>query len=221
MKNEALFYQRSHRLPCTNSFVHLKQIISQTIQIFSEAAGVFIKTNRKHVSCDMNLNLRFNVKYHPHTCRCHLIYSQNWFEDVLSLLSGLLSAFPFPALSKWFPTVLQLLTAHWEVVWTCCCQLWVFCTGGESSRDRRKSSRKKKWKSQPHETVSWLQDYPSSGSAVTGSLHLVYSTNKIEMKTHGWIEILKGQGQKPATGPPLTPLFIYIRFTERRIVVIT
>lgn len=153
MKNDALFSQRSHRLPCTNSFVHLKQIISQTIKIFKEAAGVFITTNKK--TCQlwyMNLNLSFKAKYHPHTRRCHLIYSQNWFEDVLSFLSGLVSVFPLPALSKWFPTFLRLLTAHWEVVWTCCCQLWVFCTGGESSWESRKSSQEKKWKSRP-----WLR----------------------------------------------------------------
>lgn len=46
MKNEALFSQRSHRLPCTNSFVHLKQIIPLTIKIFREAAGGFIKQTK-------------------------------------------------------------------------------------------------------------------------------------------------------------------------------
>lgn len=50
-------------------------------------------------------------------------------------------------MSNWLPTFDSLLTARRALVWTCCCQLWVLCTGGKSNRGRRSKSHDPDWNS--------------------------------------------------------------------------
>lgn len=90
----------------------------------------------------MNLNISFKGKWHA------LLHRQAVVSN--TSLKYCNSFFRYPKFSptchKWeISYISQTLTAHWEVVWTYWCQLWVLCTGGESNCERKSESHNPDW----------------------------------------------------------------------------